>query len=78
MRKVSVKEARENLRALIDRAAAGEEIVLTRRGREVARLVAAKGGRRKLPSLARFRAALHPKGRPLSAEVVTGRDRERY
>ena len=78
MRKVSVKEARENLRALIEQAAAGEEIILLRRGKEVARLVPPGGNRRKLPSLETFRASLHPKGEPLSAEVVEGRNRERY
>jgi prevent-host-death family protein len=78
LRKVSVKEARENLKALIDQAAAGEEIILLRRGKEVARLVPPGGNRRKLPSLEDFRASLDAKGKPLSADVVEGRERERY
>jgi prevent-host-death family protein len=76
--KVSVKEARENLRSLIDKAAAGEEIVLLRRGKEVARLVPPGGSRKKLPSLEAFRASLNAEGRSLSAEVVEGREKERY
>jgi prevent-host-death family protein len=41
MREVSIKQARQSLRALLDDVAAGEEIVLLRRGRAVARLVPA-------------------------------------
>jgi prevent-host-death family protein len=36
--KVSVYEAKTNLSRLIDRASAGEEVVITRHGRPVARL----------------------------------------
>ncbi len=39
--RVSVTEAKARLSALIDRAVAGEEIVITRHGRPVAKLVAA-------------------------------------
>ncbi len=38
---VSVYDAKTNLSRLLDRAAGGEEIVITRNGRPVARLVAA-------------------------------------
>ena len=78
LRKVSVREARENLKSLIDQAAAGEEIILLRRGREVARLVPPKGSPRKLPSLETFRASIHPQDKPLSSEVISGREKERY
>lgn len=37
-------EAKTHLAALIDRAAAGEEVIITRRGKPVARLVAMAGG----------------------------------
>jgi len=37
-------EAKTHLAALIDRAAAGEEVIITRRGKPVARLVAIEGG----------------------------------
>jgi prevent-host-death family protein len=37
-------EAKTHLAALIDRAAAGEEVIITRRGKPVARLVAMEGG----------------------------------
>jgi prevent-host-death family protein len=46
---VGVHEAKTNLSRLLERVTAGEEIVITRRGEEVARLVpAATGGGRKL------------------------------
>ena len=38
---VSVYDAKTNLSRLLDRAASGEEIVITRNGRPVAKLVAA-------------------------------------
>lgn len=40
MLKVSVREARERIGELLDSASAGEEIVITRRGKPTARLVA--------------------------------------
>jgi prevent-host-death family protein len=39
---VGVHEAKTNLSKLLERVSAGEEIVITRRGEEVARLVAAR------------------------------------
>jgi prevent-host-death family protein len=78
MASVSVREARENFRSLLDRVSAGEEISLLRRGKEVARLSPPKGARRKLPSLDAFRRSIRVKGRPLSEEVVRGRREERY
>ncbi len=43
---VNVHEAKSNLSKLLDRAAAGEEIVIGRAGRPVARLVALEPPRR--------------------------------
>ncbi|MGH9366939.1 MAG: type II toxin-antitoxin system Phd/YefM family antitoxin [Thermoanaerobaculia bacterium] len=75
---VSIKEARENLRSLLDRVAAGEEIALLRRGKEVARLIPPRSRRRRLPSLHAFRRSVAVEGRPLSDEVARGRREERY
>jgi prevent-host-death family protein len=76
--RVSVKEARENLKALLDRVVQGDEVVILRRGKEVARLVAPRKDFRRLPSLEAFRNSIRRKGKPLSAEVVRGRREERY
>jgi prevent-host-death family protein len=50
---VSLYEAKTRLSHLVDRAARGEEVVITRHGRPAARLVAARAGRtpRKLGAL---------------------------
>lgn len=44
MRKVGAFEAKNTLGALLDRVERGEEVVITRRGKDVARLVPATGG----------------------------------
>lgn len=50
-------EAKTHLAALIDRAAAGEEVIITRRGKPVARLVAMEGDAVEDRAAARARAA---------------------
>lgn len=75
MRRVSVREARKNISALLDAAERGEEIVIERRGHPSARLVPAHRG--SLASRAEFRARLEA-GRTSSAKVVRDlRDEER-
>jgi prevent-host-death family protein len=74
---ISVKEARSNLSALLDRVAAGEEVILLRRGKEVARLVPPQS-QSLLPSLKDFRNSLQITGAPLSDEIVKAREEERY
>lgn len=64
MKHVGIRQARQALPELVDRAEAGEEIVITRQGRPVAKLVAAPKAARALPSLAEFRAALGSPGTP--------------
>jgi prevent-host-death family protein len=78
VRKVGVVEARQRLRALLDEVAAGKEICVLRRGREVARLVPPKGRRQRLPSLRAFRRSLRVRGEALSATVVRTRADARY
>jgi prevent-host-death family protein len=78
VKNVSVKEARENLKSLIDRVAAGEEVILLRRGKEVARLIPPKSGGKRLPSLKDFCASIAVKGRPMSEEVTRARIEGRY
>ncbi len=78
MKNVSVKEARENLKSLIDQVAAGEEVILLRRGKEVARLIPPKSGRKRLPALRDFRASIAVAGRPMSEDVTRARTEGRY
>ena len=78
MRQANIKYARDHLRSLIDEVAEGQEVVVTRRGEPVARLVPIEVTPRRLPSLADFRDSIRVKGRPLSEEIVTAREEERY
>lgn len=58
-RSISVAEAKAHLSEILDRVEAGEEVVITRRGKAVARL-AREGGapRQAIPSQAAFRASI--------------------
>ena len=78
MRKVSVAEARRQLRTLLDDVASGKQVAVLRRGREVARLVPPPvAAARRLPSLAAFRRSLSIRG-TLSHAVVRARRDARY
>ncbi|MBM3554195.1 MAG: type II toxin-antitoxin system prevent-host-death family antitoxin [Alphaproteobacteria bacterium] len=62
MDKVTVAEAKAGLSALLDRVEAGGEVLITRRGAPIARLVGTEPRRKKLDlkRLAAFRATLRP------------------
>lgn len=79
MREIPVKDARQSFKTLLERVEAGEEVVLTRRGKPVARLLPAQGQvSRRLPLQADFRSAVAISGRALSHEVVAAREEERF
>ena len=79
MGKIQMKEARQRFSELVDAASRGETIVITRRGRSVARLGPVEPAvSRPFPDLAAFRATVRMKGRPLSKTVIALRAEERY
>ena len=78
MSKVNIKEARSQLRTLLNRVAAGEEVVIQRRGKDVARLVPPVRTSRPLPDLSGFRASLQVRGEALSRVVARRLEEERY
>ncbi len=78
MQRVSVAEARQKLRTLLDEVAAGKQVAVLRRGKEVARLVPPRASKRKLPDLGGFRRSIRVKGEPLSATVIRARREARY
>lgn len=79
MHSVSIKEARENLKAIIDRVAAGERINILRRSKVVAQLVPPEPERsRRAPSMAAFRKTIKVKGKPMSQEIIDARREERH
>ena len=77
MLKVNVKEARSQLSSLLDKVETGEEVVITRRGNSIAKLVPAEKNKQ-LPSLLEFRAKIQIKKGTLSQTVIESREEERY
>jgi prevent-host-death family protein len=73
--KVSVLEAQKDLTQLLEKVTAGEEVILTQDGQDVAKLVASS---KVLPDLREFRASIRLEGEPLSQTVITMREEERY
>ena len=75
---VNVKEARSKISALLDRTEKGEEIMIVRRGKKVARLVPVENSPKCLPDLSEFRRSIAIKGKSLGKTVLEERDQERY
>lgn len=63
---VNLAQAKAHLSELLDKVEAGEEVVITRRGRPVAHMGPAARPKRPLPlkELAQFRATMPPLRRP--------------
>ncbi len=79
MRRVSVKETQSSLRILLDRVKAGEEVVISRRGKDVARIVPPLQKSLRLPDLSALRASIiRAHGEPISSLVSRMRKEERY
>ena len=64
MKNIGIKKARQILSGLIDQVEAGEEIVITRQGKPVAKLIPAPLIQKKLPSLKGFRLGIGHTGTP--------------
>jgi prevent-host-death family protein len=75
MRTAGIREARQNLSALLDEVKRGREVVITEHGRPVAKLVPPdrprSGG---VPNLASFRRRMPMLDPPLSATVAEERE----
>ena len=70
-----IREARQNLSALLEDVRKGREVVITDRGRPVARLVPPRGESvSPYSSHRRFRKAIRLSGRPLSETVIEERE----
>jgi prevent-host-death family protein len=72
--RIVIKQAREALTELVHRAEAGQEIVITRHGRAVARLVGAPRAPKALPTLRESRRGLGREGTPAVRLVREERD----
>jgi prevent-host-death family protein len=71
---IGIKQARQELPDLIDRAEAGEEIMITRQGIPVAKLIAAPKALKALPSLTQFRRQIGRTGTAAAKLVREERD----
>jgi len=75
MRTAGVREARQNLSALLDEVKKGREVVITERGRPVAKLVPPdRAPSRGVPNLAAFRRRMPVLDPPLSTTVAEERE----
>jgi len=75
MRKSGLREARHHLPALIDEVRKGREVLITDRGRAVARLVPPAGPKGKgLPDLKALRTSVRPASPSLSSMIAADRD----
>jgi prevent-host-death family protein len=77
MQTVSVAETKAHLSEVLSRVEAGEEVVITRRGRPVARLAPVRKTLQPVPSLAEFRASL-PVARRSAAKIIRQMRDEEY
>jgi len=78
MQQINVKELRSNLSSLLERVERGEEIIITRHGKKIARLISVRQPAATLPSLDEFRSTIKVTGEPLSKIVIAARKRERH
>ncbi len=76
---MNMREARRRFSDIVKAAERGESTIITRRGRQVARVDQARSaGGRTLPDLTEFRASIKVKGKPLSQVVIDQRRGARY
>ena len=74
MRKAGIREARQNLSALLEEVRKGREIIITDRGREVARLLPPRRlSSEPFPDLSAFRSQMPVLSPPLSATIIEDR-----
>ncbi len=77
MATVTLAEAKTHLSHLLDQVAAGEEIVITRRGHPVARISPIIEGKVPVRSLVGFRQAMPPRPGPSADLIRNMRDDDR-
>ncbi len=78
MKKVKVNEVREHLAKYLSDAEKGEEIIITKHSRPIARLVPLEAPTSGFPDLTKHRNSVKIKNQPLSETVIEQRSHERY
>ena len=74
MKTLTIREAREGLSHPDQMFAGDDEVIVTRRGEPVARILPIKQAKPKFRSLAAFRASQPPLDPPLSQTVIADRE----
>ncbi len=77
MKTLTIREAREGLSHPEQMFANGDEVIVTRRGEPVARILPVGKAQPKIRSLAAFRASQKPLNPPLSQTVIEDREDRR-
>ena len=78
MSKITVEEASQNLQAILEKVAKGEEVTLVQEGKAVAKIVPPLSKEQWLTKMDKFRDSIQLKGEPMSQTVVRLRQEERY
>lgn len=78
MKKVQVNKVREHLAKYLAEAEMGEEIIITKHNRPVARLIPVRREKPEFPDLGEHRDKLKIRGKPVSREIIDSRKDERY
>jgi antitoxin (DNA-binding transcriptional repressor) of toxin-antitoxin stability system len=78
MTKTTIEEATKNLYNLLEQVAKGEQFVLIKEGKEVARLLPPQQAKKVFPSLNSFRKSIVLKGNTMSATILEERENQRY
>jgi prevent-host-death family protein len=73
---VTLVEAKTRLSELLDKVAAGEEVVITRHGRPAARIAAVSPAKQPVPDLSALRARMPPWRKPSHLLIREMRDEE--
>ena len=74
MKHIGIKQARQELPDLIKRVEAGEDVIITRQGKPVAKLSAVPRKLKVLPSLKNFRGKILKLGTPAVQLIREERD----
>ena len=78
MLEINTKEVRGHFSSILNRVEQGEEVVITRRGKRIARLTPLNEKGSPLSSLNKFRENIKIVGKSLSQTVILQREEERY
>ncbi|MFN7851365.1 MAG: type II toxin-antitoxin system Phd/YefM family antitoxin [Dolichospermum sp.] len=78
MTQITIEEATQNLYKLLEQVAKGEQFVLMKEGKEIARLLPPQQEKKVFPSLNSFRKSRVLKGSAMSTTILEERENERY